>query len=91
MDTQKNAPLTPKGREMVRAVLDEGLSKASAARRFNTTQKTAVKWILRFRVQAVAIATQEYHPSVLHISRPRFWDRRLSWRTAAPFDRRSER
>ncbi len=33
MDTHKNAPLTPKGREMmVRAVLYCGLSKAAAER-----------------------------------------------------------
>jgi transposase InsO family protein len=49
MDTHKNAPLTPKGREaMVRAVLDCGLSKAAAARKFNTTAKTVGKWVHRF-------------------------------------------
>ncbi len=52
MDTHKNARLTPKGREaMVRAVVDDGLSKAAAARQFNTTQKTVGKWIERFRAQ----------------------------------------
>ena len=41
MNTHKNARLTPKGREdMVRAVVDCGLSKAAAARQFNTTAKT---------------------------------------------------
>jgi transposase len=51
MDTHKNAPLTLKGREMmVRAVVDEGLSKAAAARRFNTTPKTVDKWIERRRL-----------------------------------------
>src|SRR5215813_5514703 len=46
MDTHKNASLTPKGREdMVRAVLDQGLSKAAAARKFNVSPKTAAKWI----------------------------------------------
>jgi hypothetical protein len=36
MDTHKNAPLTPKGRQiMVLAVVDGGLSKAAAARQFN--------------------------------------------------------
>ena len=50
MDTHKNAPLTPKGREaMVRAVVDFGLSKAAAARQFNTTPKTVAKWVKRFR------------------------------------------
>jgi transposase len=54
MDTHKNAPLTPKGREMmVRAVLDEGLSKAAAARRVNTTPKTVSKWIERFEAEGV--------------------------------------
>jgi hypothetical protein len=34
MDTHENAPLTPKGREvMVRSVIEGGLTKAAAARR----------------------------------------------------------
>jgi transposase-like protein len=38
MDTHKNARLTPKGREeMVRAVVDRGMSNAAGARQFNTT------------------------------------------------------
>jgi transposase InsO family protein len=50
MDTHKNARLTPKGREeMVRSVVDCGLSRAAAARRFNTTAKTVGKWVKRFR------------------------------------------
>jgi transposase-like protein len=50
MDTHNNARLTPRGREeMVRAVVDRGLSKAEAARQFNTTWKTVDKWIRRFR------------------------------------------
>ena len=50
MDTHKNAPLTPKGREaMVRSVVEGGLSKASAARQFNVTPKTVAKWFGRFR------------------------------------------
>jgi transposase InsO family protein len=54
MDTHKNARLTPKGREdMVRAVVDFGLSKAAAARRFNTTPKTVAKWVGRFRALGV--------------------------------------
>src|SRR3978361_1395829 len=54
MDTHKNARLTPKGREeMVRAVVDCGMSKAAAARQFNTTIKTAAKWIERFRADGV--------------------------------------
>lgn len=54
MDTHKNARLTPKGREaMVRAVVDGGLTKAEAARRYNTTPKTIAKWVERFRRQGV--------------------------------------
>jgi transposase InsO family protein len=54
MDTHKNARLTPKGREqMVRAVVDGGLTKAAAARQFNTTPKTVGKWVKRFRAEGV--------------------------------------
>src|SRR6202047_3819457 len=54
MDTHKNAPLTPKGREaMVRSVTENGLSKAAAARQFNTTAKTVAKWVERFRAEGV--------------------------------------
>jgi hypothetical protein len=49
MDTHKNVPLTPKGREMmVRAGVVDGLPKAKAACRFNPTPKTVGKWIVRF-------------------------------------------
>ena len=45
MDTHKNAPLTPKGREaMVRSVVEGGLSQAVAARRFNVTPEPAGPW-----------------------------------------------
>ena len=55
MNTHNNARLTPKGREeMVRAVVDQGLSTAAAARRFNTTPKTAAKWVARFNAEGVA-------------------------------------
>ena len=54
MNTHNNARLTPKGREdMVRAVVDHGLSKAAAARRFNTTPKTVAKWVARFKAEGV--------------------------------------
>ncbi len=54
MDVHKNAPLTPKGREqMVRAVVDGAMTKAAAARQFNTTPKTVGKWVDRFRRQGV--------------------------------------
>jgi transposase InsO family protein len=36
---------------MVRAVVDCGLSKAAAARRFHTTPKTVAKWIERFEAE----------------------------------------
>ena len=54
MDTHKNAPLTPKGREMmVRASVERGLSKAAAAGQFNITPKTVAKWVRRFRAEGV--------------------------------------
>ena len=54
MDTHKNARLTPKGREeMVRAVVDRGITKAAAARQFNTTPKTVGKWVDRFLAEGV--------------------------------------
>src|SRR5438105_14651047 len=54
MDSHKNARLTPKGREaMVRDVVYGGLSMVSAARKYNTTAKTAAKWVGRFRREGV--------------------------------------
>ena len=54
MNSHKNAPLTPKGREtMVRSVVEGGLSKADAAHQFNTTPKTVAKWVDRFRTEGV--------------------------------------
>ena len=54
MNTHKNAPLTPKGREaMVRCVIEGRFSKATAALRFNTTPKTVAKWVKRFRAAGV--------------------------------------
>jgi transposase InsO family protein len=52
MNTHDNARLTPKGREqMVRAVVDQGLSHVAAARRFNTSPKTVAKWVARFKAE----------------------------------------
>ena len=54
MNVHNNARLTPKGREeMVRAVVEHGLSKAAAARHFNTTLKTVAKWVARFNAEGV--------------------------------------
>lgn len=53
MNTHKNAPLTPKGREAMVRCVEAGLSKAAAARQFNTTPKTVAKWVERFRAGGV--------------------------------------
>jgi transposase InsO family protein len=54
MNSHNNARLTPRGREdMVRAVVDNGLTKSAAARRFNTSAKTVAKWVRRFRAHGV--------------------------------------
>jgi transposase len=54
MNSHKNAPLTPKGREaMVRSVIEGGLTKAAAAGQFNTTARTVAKWVERFRAEGV--------------------------------------
>ena len=54
MNSHKNARLTPKGREaMVGAVVNDGVSKAVAARLFHTTPKTVGKWVGRFKAQGV--------------------------------------
>src|SRR5216684_6950306 len=53
MNTHKNAPLTPKGREAMVQCVEAGLSQAAAARQFNTTPKTVAKWVERFRAGGV--------------------------------------
>lgn len=54
MDTHKNAPLTPKGREaMVRSVIEGGLTQAAAALQFNVSAKTMAKWVKRFRAEGI--------------------------------------
>ena len=54
MNIHNNARLTAKGREdMVRAVVDHGLSRAATARCFNTTCKTVAKWVARFKAQGL--------------------------------------
>ena len=67
MNTHNNARLTPKGREeMVRAVVDHSLSKAAAARRFNTTSKTVAKWVDRFNAQG--LEGRERNAARVHLS-----------------------
>ena len=39
---------------MARSVIEGGLSKAAAARRFHTTPKTVDKWVERFRMEGLA-------------------------------------
>jgi transposase len=52
MNIHKNAPQTPRGREaMVRAVMNDGLSRTAVARQFRATPKTVAKWVKRFREQ----------------------------------------
>ena len=55
MDVHNNARLTPRGREaMVRAVTQDGLTPAAAARRYHTTAKTVAKWVARFVAEGQA-------------------------------------
>jgi transposase len=74
MDTHKNAPLTPKGREaMVRIVIEGGMTKAAAARQFNTTTKTVAKWVERFHAEGV--------DELIHSP----WGNRLAWLARWPW------
>jgi transposase InsO family protein len=72
MDTHKNARLTPRGREdMVRAVVEKGLTKAAAARRFNTSWKTVDKWVRRFLEAGVdGLTDRSSRPSFLPSQTP---------------------
>lgn len=48
---------------MVRAVVDAGLSRAEAARRYNTTAKTIAKWVERFRKEGLeGLRDRSSHP-----------------------------
>jgi transposase len=54
MNTHKNSLLTPKGRlQMVRAVVDDGMTMAAAARRYTISTKTVNKWVGRFVTDGV--------------------------------------
>src|SRR6202030_4763709 len=53
MNSHTNASLTPKGREAMVRCVEAGLSKAAAARQFNTTPKTVAKWVERVRAGGV--------------------------------------
>jgi transposase-like protein len=58
---------------MVRRVVDDGLSKAAAARQFNTTPKTVAKWVVRDADARAIVSARE---------RPRAWVH--SWHGARP-------
>jgi transposase InsO family protein len=77
MNVHKNARLTAKGREqMVRSVLEGGLSQAAAARQYNTTPKTVGKWVARF----VAEGSEGLRD---RSSRPASSPRQTPWATCA--------
>src|SRR5213082_4197722 len=61
MNSHKNAPLTPKGREAMVRCVEAGLSNAAAARQFNTTPKTVAKWVERFRASGVDVLRRQRH------------------------------
>src|SRR5450631_4406855 len=68
MNSHKNAPLTPKGREAMVRCVEAGLSKAAAARQFNTTPKTVAKWVERFRAGGVdGLRDRSSKPLVRHL------------------------
>ena len=51
----QNARMTPLGRvEMVRRILDEGLPVAEVAAGFGVSERTARKWLARFRAEGAA-------------------------------------
>jgi transposase InsO family protein len=55
VDIHQNAALTPKRREaMVRLILERGASVKAAATAFTVSERTARKWLLRFREQSQA-------------------------------------
>lgn len=43
----------PKVEDMVRAVVERGLSKAQAARQFDPAPKTVAKWVARHKAEGV--------------------------------------
>ena len=55
MNVHKNARLTPKGREiLVRRIEEEGLRVSEAAQAAGVSERTAYKWLKRFREEGVA-------------------------------------
>ena len=55
MDYHQNARLTVHSREqMARKVMEEGVTLKLAAASFNVTERTAAKWVRRYREQGVA-------------------------------------
>jgi len=55
MNIHKNARLTPLRREeMVLAVIEGGLSKARAARRYGVSAKIVTRWVERYKAEGRA-------------------------------------
>ena len=55
MDTHKNAPLTPRGREeLVRRVLDQKQTPRAVATALGVCPRTVYKWVKRFQVEGRA-------------------------------------
>ena len=55
MDVHKNARLTFRSREsLARFVIEQGATRKEAAAAFRVSNKTAAKWIVRFRVAGIA-------------------------------------
>jgi hypothetical protein len=70
--------------------MEEAKTTSAEARRLNPA--IMVKWMMERSSNLPAVfdgLRKTGLPKAL--SGPRFWDRGLSWRPAAPFDRRSER
>jgi transposase-like protein len=56
----QNARMTPLGRvEMVRRIVEEGRAVAEVASGFGVSERTACKWLARFRSEGAAGDRQE--------------------------------
>lgn len=72
MKLHANAPLGPKGRAfMVRRVTDDGLSLAEAAEAAGVSERTAGKWVRRYRTGGEAgLADRSSAPKRVHDRTP---------------------